>query len=92
MQFSFVVEEEQTVMSAFKIPMWGWKKKHLCIPPKYTEASRSGNPLKAQPEQTNHWDIIIKLPGACIYRGIFPCGAGHGSGWLPAMGVAVDRG
>lgn len=52
-------------------------RKHLCFPQKYVEALRSGNPLRAELEQTNHWDIIIYLPPTCIYHGnIFPCDAG----------------
>lgn len=59
--------------------------KHLCFPPKYIEALRSGNPLRAQLEQTNHSDIIIHLPATCIYHGnTFPYDTGDSSEGLPA--------
>lgn len=60
-------------------------RKHLCFPPKYVEALRSGNPLRAELEQTNHWDNIIYLPSTCICHGnIFPCDAGDSGECLPA--------
>lgn len=58
-------------------------RKYLCFPPKYVEALRSRNPLRAQLEQIIHQDITIYLPATCIYHGnIFPCDAGK---CLPAV-------